>query len=342
MTPHLAQGWTRREFLKASATVGSSAWLGSLSASAQAEPPPETRTIRIIGDPGAPVLCYAPQFVAEELLRAEEFDDVRYVKYQEGGEPGTLGAGHADISGVAANDVILAIDAGIPILALAGQHGGCSRLFGSDRVHTLRDLRGKTVGVDGLGFGDHTFLLAALQYIGIDAQREVNFVDQRPHESMQQLPDGKIDAFMTYPPFVAEAEAKRIGRVVLNTTVDRPWSEYYCCITTFRREFVERYPVATKRALRALIKASELCSLEPERSTRLLQEKGYAPDYGYALETLREIPYGRWREYDPASTLNFYAIRQYDAGMIRSTPQKIIARGTDWRFLNQLKRELKV
>jgi NitT/TauT family transport system substrate-binding protein len=242
---------------------------------------------------------------------------------------------------VAANDLILAIDAGYPIVALSGLHGGCSRLFGSERVRTLRELRGKRVGVDGFGVADHTFLLAALQYIGIDARREVEFVDQRPHESMQQLVQGKIDAFMTYPPFVADAEARRVGRVVLNTTVDRPWSEYYCCMTTFRREFVTNYPVATKRALRALIKASELCSREPEQSTRFLVGKGYAPHYGYALETMKEIPYARWREYDPGSTLNFYAIRQYDAGMIRSTPQKIIAQGTDWRFLNELKKELK-
>jgi NitT/TauT family transport system substrate-binding protein len=35
------------------------------------------------------------------------------------------------------------------------------------------------------------------------------------------------------------------------------------------------------------------------------------------------------------------ALRLLDVGMIKSTPQKIIAEGTDWRFLDELKRELK-
>jgi NitT/TauT family transport system substrate-binding protein len=59
------------------------------------------------------------------------------------------------------------------------------------------------------------------------------------------------------------------------------------------------------------------------------------------LQTLREIPYDRWREYDAEDTIRFYALRLRDVGFIKSTPQKIIADGTDWRFLNELKRELK-
>lgn len=56
---------------------------------------------------------------------------------------------------------------------------------------------------------------------------------------------------------------------------------------------------------------------------------------------LREVPYDQWREYDPEDTLRYYALRLHEAGAITSTPQKIIARGTDWRFFNELKRELK-
>ena len=58
-------------------------------------------------------------------------------------------------------------------------------------------------------------------------------------------------------------------------------------------------------------------------------------------QVLREIPDDRWRTYDPEDTVRFYALRLREAGMIRSTPQKIIAQGTDWRFLNELKKELK-
>ena len=52
-------------------------------------------------------------------------------------------------------------------------------------------------------------------------------------------------------------------------------------------------------------------------------------------------PYDKWREYDPEDTIRFYGLRMHDVGFIKSSPQKIIADGTDWRLLNELKRELK-
>ena len=59
------------------------------------------------------------------------------------------------------------------------------------------------------------------------------------------------------------------------------------------------------------------------------------------LQTLQEIPYAKWREYDPEDTVRFYALRLHEAGMLQSSPQKLIAQETEWRFFNELKRELK-
>jgi NitT/TauT family transport system substrate-binding protein len=129
--------------------------------------------------------------------------------------------------------------------------------------------------------------------------------------------------------------------VVINTNVDRPWSQYFCCLVAGNRDFVRKYPIATKRALRAMLKATDICSLDPTRAARYLVGRGFAPRYDYALQTLQEVPYGRWRDYDPEDTLRFYALRLQEAGMIKSTPQRILAQGTDWRFLNELKKELK-
>ena len=70
-------------------------------------------------------------------------------------------------------------------------------------------------------------------------------------------------------------------------------------------------------------------------------DKGFTTNYDHALQALKEIPYGKWREYDPEDTLRFYALRLHEVGMIKSSPQKIIAEGTDWRFLNEIKMELK-
>jgi NitT/TauT family transport system substrate-binding protein len=107
------------------------------------------------------------------------------------------------------------------------------------------------------------------------------------------------------------------------------------------REFVRQHPVAAKRALRAILKATDVCALEPDRAARSLVDKGLAKNYDYALQTMQEVPYNRWREYDPEDTVRFYALRLHEIGLIQSTPQKIIAQGTDWRFFNELKKELK-
>ena len=158
---------------------------------------------------------------------------------------------------------------------------------------------------------------------------------------MRLLAEGKVDAFLGFPPAPQELRAKQIGHVVVNSAVDRPWSQYFCCMVSANREFVRQSPVATKRAVRALLKAADICALEPERAARAVVDKGYAKNYDYALQTMKDVPYGTWRDYDPEDTLRFYALRLHEVGMITSSPQKLIAQGTDWRFLNALKKEMK-
>jgi NitT/TauT family transport system substrate-binding protein len=93
--------------------------------------------------------------------------------------------------------------------------------------------------------------------------------------------------------------------------------------------------------LRAILKAADVCATEPEKAAQRLVAAGFTERYDYALETLTELPYANWREFDPEDTMRFYALRLHEVGMIKSTPNTILARGTDWRFLNELKRELK-
>ena len=108
-----------------------------------------------------------------------------------------------------------------------------------------------------------------------------------------------------------------------------------------KRDFVRNYPVATKRALRAILKATDICAANPEWAAERLVDEGFADRYETALQVLTELPYNVWREYDPEDSLRFYALRLHEVGMIESSPNALIADGTDWRFLNELKRELK-
>ena len=331
--------WSRRRFLGGLTLAGTAGLLGVVRAPAAAEPPPETTKLRLTQLAGN--ACFAPQYVAEELLKSEGFLDVQYVKTISGGTAKALASGEADISMQFAGPLLIRVDAGDSLVLLAGGHVGCFELFGTERVRTIRDLKEKRVAVPGLGTPAHVFIASMATYVGLDPRKDINWVTHLTAESMQLLADGKIDAFMGFPPQPQELRAKKIGHVVVSLLADRPWSQYFCCMVAGNRNFVRRHPVATKRAVRAILKAANVCALEPERVARFLVNKGYTDQYDYALQTLKEIPYARWREYDAEDTLRFYSLRLHEAGMIKSSPQKIIAQGTDWRFLDELKKEPK-
>ena len=339
MNKRPAQGLSRRKFLGMT-LAGTAGFLSLKPELVTAEPLPETTTLRLIQFPGD--LCMAPQHVAEQLLRDEGFTEVQYLKRDGLREfHMALASGEANINMDFVPDAVIQLDAGDPIVFLAGGHIGCFELFGSDQVRAVRDLKGKTVAVPELRGGAITFIASMAAYVGLDPQKDINWVTHSEVESMQLLAEGKIDAFQGSPPKLQEFRTKHIGHVMVNGTLDRPWSQYFCCMVIGNREFVRKYPVATKRAVRAILKGADLCGREPERAARLLMDKGYTDNYEILLQALKEIPYGKWREYNPEDTVRFYALRLHEAGMIKSTPHKIIAEGTDWRFLNELKKELK-
>jgi NitT/TauT family transport system substrate-binding protein len=335
-----ARPFSRRRFLEVLTLAGTAGLLGVHPRRVVAEPPPETTTLRLLKFPG---ICLAPQYVAEALLRSEGFTEVQYLAFKEGGAGAytRLASGEIDLTMGFIAPFLINVDTGAPIVLLAGVHVGCFELFGSDRVRTIRDLKGKTAAVPELGSGPYVFLASMAAYVGLDPRKDIHWVVRPPAEAMQLLAAGEIDAYLGFPPDPQELRAKKIGHVVVNSAVDRPWSQYFCCLVTANKEFVRTHPVATKRAVRAILKADNLCALEPDRAAQAIVDRGFTKSYAYAFQTIQEVPYGKWREYDPEDTVRFYALRLHEAGMIKSTPQKIIAQGTDWRFLNELKKELK-
>ena len=329
---------SRRHFLTTLSLAGAAGLVGPQRAFA-AERALETTTVRVASTPG---ICSAPQYVAEELLRAEGFADVRYVRLAPGSNaPDGIARGEVDFGLNFASVLVSALDRGVEMTVLAGVHVGCFELFVNEEIRSLTELKGKKVGITWLGSPGHLFLAAMAAHVGIDPGRDLHWVESQPALPMELFTSGKVDAFLGFPPDPQALRAQKIGHVVVNSSVDRPWSQYFCCMMAGNREFVRKYPVATKAVLRAILKAADLCVTEPARAARRLVDGGFTPRYDYALQTLNEVPYDKWREYDHEDTLRFYALRLHEAGMIKASPQKIIAEGTDWRFLNELKRELK-
>jgi len=323
--------------------TGTAALLGLRPGPVAAEPPPETTRLRLLQLPPA---CWAPQYVAEELLHGEGFTDVQYVKGKGRKHwEKLLNSGQLDLSLGFAGRQIKNVAPGNNTVFLSGLHAGCYSLIGSDRVRSVRDLKGKTVWAwSYTGSGPHVFFSTIVAYVGLDPRKDLNYVWVPKDEAMRLFTEGKIDAIMSFAPGPQELRAKKIGHTMVDTNVDRPWSQYFCCMVVGNREFIRRNPVATKRALRALLKSNGICAIQPELAARILVEKKVrkASEFKYIVQAMKEIPYGEWREYNPEDTIRFYALRLRELGMMKSSPQEIIAQNTDWRFLIELKNELKL
>ena len=191
-------------------------------------------------------------------------------------------------------------------------------LFGNRAVRSIRDLKGKVVSVPEADVRNtaRIYIASMAAYVGLDPVKDITWVANPVDEATRLFADGKVDAIMGFPPLAQEMRARKIGHVVVDSAVDRPWSQYFCCMMVAGREFVKMHPVAAKRAVRAIVKATAICAQEPERVARLLVERGVMKQYDYAL-------------------------RLHEAGMIKSSPQRIIGHGSDLRFVNELKKELK-
>jgi NitT/TauT family transport system substrate-binding protein len=340
---------SRRRFLAKAAFAGAAGFggFGAWSKAPAAEPPPEITTIRFERDS---TTCLAPQ-VFQELLRAEGFTDIQYVDATEALSrradaaksdfvSDMIAHGEVDFGRQFAPALVMAMNAGAPITVLSGLHLGCFEIFGKSEIRTLADLKGRTVGIGNYNSaGEKPLLSIMTRLVGLDPGTDFHWVTDPSLQPMDLFVKGKIDAFLAAPPDLQEVRARNVGHVIVSSITDRPWSQYYCCMLATGTEFARNCPIATKRVLRAILKAVDLCVSEPKRAAQLLVGRGDATRYDYALQALSEIRYDVWREYDPDDTLRFYALRLHEAGLIQTSPQKLLAEHMDWHFLDEIKRE---
>ena len=190
---------TRRRFLTTLSLAGAvgilppqRAWAG--------EPPLETTTVRF---GKLPVICFAPQYVCEALLRAEGFTDVRYVDTKFQTQQEELGRGKLDFQSNLAHDHAIAIDRGVPISVVAGVHAGCYELFAHGDIRGLADLKGKRVGGS-----DSRWLTLIAAYVGLDPKNDLNLIDDPAAKPLELFAEGKLDAYLTAPPQAQELHAQ--------------------------------------------------------------------------------------------------------------------------------------
>src|SRR6516165_4170625 len=271
---------TRRQFLSTVSLAGAAGLLRAPPALGTGTSL-ETTTVRIANVPG---ICIAPQYVAEDLLRAEGFTDVRYVPLAPGSNsPEGIARGEVDFGVNFASVLVAGLDRGVELTVLGGVHVGCFELFVNDGSRSLAELKGKSVGITFLGSPGHLFLAAIAAHVGMDPGKDLRWVtSEQSAGPMELFTAGKVDAFLGFPPDPQQLRGQQIGRVILNSALDRPWSQYFCCMLAGNRGYVSKYPAATKRVLRAILKAADLCVSEPARAAQRLVDGGFTSRYDYA------------------------------------------------------------
>lgn len=348
-------GLSRRELLTAAAASlavaacapAAPATPGAPRATAAATlPPPETTSVRL---PAIPT-CDAPLWLIEETLREEGFTDVTFVR------DGLITRENVDVSSAYANFLITGVDAGFPFTVVAGGHTGCIELWAAPGITSIRDLRGKTIQVfdrirtfrerkaAGITYG---FLVSILAHIGIDPA-ELKLVDvPDTHDVIKDYLEGHTDAviLLVHQGPLMRRNQKRRGSVILDSTVDKPWSQNYCCLLVVHRDWAKANPVATKRVTRAFLRASDMVAADRKAAVSKAVEKGFykanaALTPEILLETVGMLSYD-WRDFDPEETLRFFALRLRDAKQITKSPQQVIDEGSDLAYFRQLRTELK-
>ena len=278
----------RRDFLASASLAATAGLLGAHRPLAD-EGPPETTTIRLAF---TTAICFAPMDVAEELLRAEGFTDVRYVKAEGGfSSPQMVASGDVDFGASFAGSVVYQLDAGLPLTALGGLHAGCYELFAREPIRSIADLKGRRVGIQTLASSGHLYVSIMATDVGLDPRRDIEWIVP---------PDGNAMELF------AERQDRRLPRLSARAAgAARPR------LRSRDREHAQRPAVVAVLLLHDL-RQPRLGPRAPGRdqalSARGVQGRRLLPGrarerrapsrrwrvrahYDYALETIRELPY---------------------------------------------------
>jgi NitT/TauT family transport system substrate-binding protein len=338
------QGLSRREFLTAALGTAGGLAAGCMSPGAtptMPEPsaslgPAETATLLI----SVPPTCDAALFLAEPYLREEGITDVQFVK----ADAAQMTAGAADLVSLFPPGFAAEVDAGNPVVVLAGLHVGCIGLFAQKGTSSVRALRDKTVYVRQKDARQYTysFLVVTLVEAGMDPARDVNIVEAPAGADLVRMfREGKADAVVTATTAMDKLRADGGFEMLVDYATDAPWSGHHCCLLTATRSFLDMRPNAARRAVRAIMRATIDTRTELPQAVRTMVDRGLTTDYDGTLAHDRTLPYESWRTVDPEVGIRFFAERLQRAGIIKSSADEIVRKGTDWSALRQAKRELK-
>lgn len=243
------------------------------------------------------ITCEAPIFSAvENGFFKEEGLDVKMVKCEWANYKDVLALGGFDITHHLVMYFLKPIEQGLDVKFTGGIHRGCLRVQAgkNSSINSITDLRGKRIGVPGMGTPPFIFANRVLGAHGIDPSKEIQWRVFPAGELGLALDKGEIDAIADSEPIgsllIAEGKVKNVA----DQAQDAPYKDEYCCAVIVNGKFLRMNPKAAAAATRALLKGAKWVEANPAAAARLSVEKGYLasnPELNtVAISHLRYVP----------------------------------------------------
>src|SRR5437660_979071 len=241
--------------------------------------------------------CEAPIFTAvEKGFFKEEGLDVTLVKCEWANYKDVLALGGFDVTHHLVMYFLKPVEQGLDVRFTGGIHRGCLRVQAAAKgnIRSIKDLRGKRIGVPGMGTPPFIFANRVLGANGIDPSREITWLVFPAGALGLALDKGEVDAVANSEPIGSLLLADGKVRNIADQAADAPYKDEYCCAVLVNGKFLARNPKAAAAATRALLKAAKWVETNPAAAARLSVEKKYlastVEQNTIAISHLRYIP----------------------------------------------------
>src|SRR5437764_2998074 len=241
--------------------------------------------------------CEAPIYVAfEKGFFKEEGLEPELVKCAWANYKDTLALGGYDITQHLVMYFLKPIEQGLDVRFLAGIHRGCLRVQAGVKtnIHTIEDLKGKRIGVPGMGTPPFVFANRVFRTHGIDAGKDITWKVFPAGELGLAIDKGEVDAVANAEPIGSLLIAEGKVRNIADQIVDEPYASEYCCEVIANGKWVDANPHRAAAATRALLKGAKWVETNPKSAALLAVEKKYlasTPELNTAaLARLRYVP----------------------------------------------------
>ncbi len=266
--------------------------------------------------------CEAPIFTAvEKGFFKEEGLDVSLVKCEWANYKDVLALGGFDVTHHLIMYFLKPIEQGLDVKFTGGIHRGCLRVQAGVKgnIQSVRDLRGKRIGVPGMGTPPFIFANRVLGANGIDPSKEITWLVFPAGELGLALDKGEVDAVADSEPIGSLLIAQGTVRNIADQAADLPYSFEYCCAVLVNGKFLANNPKTSAAATRALLKAAKWVEANPAAAARLSVEKKYlastTEQNAVAISHLRYVPSVSGAE----SAVKLASAEMKKAGMLSSS-----------------------